>query len=190
MKIAYLDSNVLLAKYMPSDPYYASSCRIFEEDFVHCVSSTLAIVEVAACIGRSYSKIQLADSISDVIKVLNTLPVTDRISAFIRFIFSDLSVKFYSHLGSEELLLDHENVRLFSDYARAYSYASRFRLKSLDLLHIAALKNILIEGKISVDYLVTGDKEMLKRKAEINQELEITMIDPDALVQVESRRII
>lgn len=187
MKIAYLDSNVFLAKYMPSDPYYASSCRIFEENFVHCVSSTLSIVEVAAGIGRSYSKIELADSISDVIKELDTLPVTDRICAFIRYIFNDLTVKFYSHLGSEDLVLDHENVRLFSDYARAYSYASRFRLKALDLLHIAALKNILIEGKTSVDYLVTGDKEILKRKSEINQELEITTIDPDALVQIEAR---
>jgi len=186
MKIAYLDSNVILAKYMPLDPYHSSSYRILEEKFVQNITSALTIVELAAVIGRQSEKIKFVDERSDVITAIEALSRTERIAAFIKFVLSEISVKFLSHLGTEDLSLAQERIRLFSDYARAYSYAPEFRLKSLDLLHLAALKNIQIEGKISVDYFVTADNEILGRKKEITRELDVTTIDPDTLVRVEA----
>lgn len=185
MKAAYIDTSVVIAKYKKNDPFYAAAKTLLEGRTVRCISAPITLVELAVVITRQRHVILVEDNMEDVKRALTGLSEEDQIHVLTQFIVLDNPIEYYSHLGSERLFYEAWEIEMVSDYATAIMFTPKLRLKCLDTLQIASLKNIILAKGEKVDYFVTNDQELLDRRREISKLIGVTSVDPETLLQLE-----
>lgn len=185
MKTAYIDTSVVIAKYKQNDIDHMAGKALLGGRVVRCISSTITLVELAAVIARQRHEILIEPEMEEVNECFSELSPEEQIHALISFILLDNPIEYYSHLGTESLLYETKEIMLFSEYSTAIMFAPKLRLKCLDTLHIAAVKNLtLAKGEI-VNYFITNDREILSKRRTISELIGATCMDPETLLQLE-----
>jgi len=83
-----------------------------------------------------------------------------------------------------KLRLDGFDIRISSMFVEALDLAPKALLRTLDNLHIASLIDLPREGH-NIQYLVTGDEELLKARKTVTSATGIPVVSPQDLAELE-----
>ncbi|MHA2364843.1 MAG: type II toxin-antitoxin system VapC family toxin [Candidatus Hodarchaeales archaeon] len=176
MKSIYLDTNVLLAKWVKSDPFYYESQKIItsiEKTQIKGYFSGFGLAEVASVVERQVSKFNLnqfkgslAIEFVKAIREINNLTITE--------IFTPVN-----------LLINDQKTVLSIIHLKTIEVAHKVKLKTLDNIHISIITLLMqYQGK-KIDYFTTGDKEIISKGNEIKLNFGISVVDPSEFVRIE-----
>ena len=159
--MAYVDSNVIIARYMPQDKWYALSERFFTKKNTRYITP-LTLVELYSVFSRVLEQISFPgkESLNDRSTALNTL---------IKFVIDDCNLKILSVPYVAEVEIDGTAIRAPIEYVMSLIWAALLELKSLDLVHISY--SWVLKVKKGIGTFVTADDEIASRKALIQKHL-------------------
>ena len=162
----YLDTNVIIARYKPSDPLYEDSNKLFfSGDFKHIISP-VTLFELYSVISRLRPGLVLPKEARQA-----------SVSTIVRFVIEDCDLKLVSKtfLAAAHFLGDRARMPL--EYWLSVMLAEKLRLRALDLFHIAYAS--MLRDKVQI--FVTGDDEILERKSVIKELVELEVRHPREL---------
>ncbi len=171
----YLDTNVILARYVPDEPQHDESKSLMnkiEAGQLEAVTSVLTLVEVVCTTSRAYQKFD------DEARALEREEVA---GAFLRRLLNIKKLDFIPMSGELSVAAEERQVKLPALYALAIEIGSKTGVKTLDALHLASAS---IASRIcgdKVDYFVTLDEDILKKQQEIRNLIDSKVVSPVAL---------
>jgi predicted nucleic acid-binding protein len=168
----YLDTNVILARYVPNEPQHEESKKLLnkiEKGKVSAVTSVLTLVEIVCATSRAYERF------GDKVEALGREEVA---GAFLRRVLNIKKLDFIPMGGEASFNVNDRSVQLPALFALALEIGSKTGLKTLDTLHLASasIASRIYESKI--DYFVTLDEDMLKRRKDISSIIESRVVSP------------
>jgi predicted nucleic acid-binding protein len=169
--IAYIDTNVIMAKYLPQDPYHKSSKTFLNSAKGENVVSPLTVVELTAVIARHAEELQAPDEI---------LPKDSRrrIRSVVEFFLRDSNLTTMSVHANARTKIAKSILTVPLEYVTSLRLASALKLKTLDLMHLAYAENIRSSGR-ELDWFVTTDKDIVKKSDHIERLLSIKVKEPN-----------
>jgi len=185
MRSAYIDTNVLVAKYKEKDACHQSCFELFEKEIVTCIYSPIVLIELASVFAREMKHIELKLSTKGK-KIYNQLTLVGKVQFATRYILQTNKLEYYSTESTEIFSVDSDILTISSIFRRAWELAGKTELRTLDNLHIAMIYHMVhLEGR-PLDYFVTCDEGILKKKSPINDLLNVTTLTPDLLLELET----
>ncbi len=176
MKRFYLDTNVFLARYAPSEKEHDSSTRLLnavEDGGIRAITSPLTLVEIASVVRRSHEK--FAEKMSP----------ADAAGAFVRRALSLKNLSFVPIGGEMTLKGSMPPVRVPMLYTAAFRAVRSLPLKALDLLHIAsAYVAVRLFGE-ELDYFTTLDEGIVDQAKQVREFLGSPAVTPSETVRLE-----
>jgi len=159
--ILYLDTNVILTRWAPREAHHRDAKNILqavEEGKTEAVTSTLTLLEVVSTTSRAF------DRFKDDEKPMKREEIS---GAYLKRVLNTRNLSFIPFGGDITLNLDDRGVKVPALLAVALEVAAKTGVKTLDCIHVASVSVASrIHGQ-RIDYLVTLDEDMLKRRTEI-----------------------
>lgn len=168
--MAYVDTNVILAKYFPKDKHHVKAARFLDLTRETKIVSPITLVELAAVLSRLEGRLQAPQ------ELLEQTPKR-RIRALIEFLVRDSNLFLIRVPIQTKTRISRTVLSLPFEYHSCLRLAHALKLKTLDLLHLSyadSLKNCGYE----VNAFVTFDKDILARSDAIQNETEIEVREP------------
>ena len=166
MVVVYVDTSVIIARYKPSDPLFSSANKLFQMDYEFIISP-ITLVELYSVLLRVKPFLEFRWEIRDV-----------NVDTIIAFILHDSRLKIVERSFMSRLQILGKKLRIPLEYYLAVKLTEKLQLKTLDMLHIAyayMLRN-------AIDYIVTGDNDILRAKEKIKQYVGLEVKDPSELI--------
>lgn len=172
----YLDTNVIIARYMPADPAFSKVELLFRTSTEARYISEISVLELHCVFSRlirggmlsthlglsSFAGLEMEEKVKVAVEhAIRTwrLTVTTPERTYARF-----------PLSSQTIETQHE---LFE----AIRTAPMLGLKTLDMLHLTYAKTMR-ESVPNLNSFTTLDGEIISRRKEIENELDITVVSP------------
>lgn len=169
----YLDTNIFLARYAPTEPHHREAKKLInrvERGEQKALTSTLTLIETTATISRTYNTLQKPSYSREKL-----------IGAYLKKIVNTPNLEFVPQGGDISLNIGQKAIDIPATYSIAIEVASVTQLKSLDTLHIAsALTANRVYGH-QIEYFVTLDEGILKQ-GEALETMNIKAVSPSALM--------
>jgi|YelNatPaOPRAMG01_1025707.scaffolds.fasta_scaffold41886_4 predicted nucleic acid-binding protein len=165
----YLDTCVILAYCIDGDPQHRKAVNLVEklrQKADKFYASTLTLVELYSVLSRNIQKYRLPPGIEESVNHKNKLQAT--ITYFIQLLSLHI-------LSDEAKLVDLGNLKLFYEFFDAIDLATKLKLKTLDLLHLAYARQFA--AKKLVRSFVTFDSQILENKDAILKDIGIEVTD-------------
>ncbi|MDP2900004.1 MAG: type II toxin-antitoxin system VapC family toxin [Candidatus Bathyarchaeota archaeon] len=169
--IVYIDTNILLARYSPREPYHDDAKRLLEAvegGAVEGVTSILTLVEVVSSVSRAYNRS----------KKRGAMGRDEAAGAFLRRVATTRNLSFIPLGGEIAMSVDGVTIDMPALLAVALELGAKTGVKTLDNLHVAsATVASRIFGQ-KIDYFVTLDGDILKHKNEIATNSGVVVVKP------------
>jgi predicted nucleic acid-binding protein len=168
--LVYLDTNIILARYSPDEPYFEKAKELLtriENGRLSAVTSVLTLVEVACTTSRAYERY------NHKVKRLGREAIA---GAFLKRILGIEKIGFIPMGGEVTVNISERHVDFPALFALALEIGSKTGAKTLDTIHLAsaAIASRIYGQKI--DYFITLDEDILKRREYINPLIESRII--------------
>ncbi len=159
--LLYLDTNIILARYAPDEVHHEEAKELLnkiESGKLSAVTSVLTLVEVVCITSRAYKRYN---------RKVGALGQEEVAGAFLRRILKIKKLGFIPMGGEVSINVEQDHVELPALFALALEIGSKTGVKTLDTLHLAsaAIASRIYGQKI--DYFVTLDEDILKRREAI-----------------------
>lgn len=170
----YLDTNVILARFAPMEPSHREAKELYqkiEDGKLEAVTSSLTLIEVVSTTGRAYDRYRTAEDMSR----------EEVTGAYLKRVAATPNLSIIPFSGEITLDIEGIQVKFPALYAVAIEVAAKTGVKTLDSIHVASAS---IASRIygdRVDYLVTLDKDILRRRSEIHGLTGIKAVSPGEL---------
>ena len=165
-----MDTNIILARYAPNEVHHEKAKELLnniENGNFSAVTSVLTLVEVACTTSRAYERYN---------HKLGELEREEVAGAFLRRVLKIKKLTFIPIGGEVSVKADERHVELPALFALALEIGSKTGVKTLDTLHLAsAAIAARIYGQ-KIDYFVTLDEDILKRREIINNLIESRVV--------------
>jgi predicted nucleic acid-binding protein len=168
--MAYVDTNVILAKYFPSDELHRDASYYLQRTVRKKFVSPVSVVELAAVVSRLQSELQAP-------KEFIGEPPKKRNRALIEFFIKDCNLLLASVPVHARMKIAKVAVSVPLEYSNSIGFAHALGLRTLDLIHLIYAFNLRRWGH-DLDTFVTGDKAILTKADEIESNLEISVKEP------------
>ena len=165
MVVVYVDTNVIIARYKPDDPLYPTANRLFQNDYVFIISP-ITLIELYSVLSRVKPFLKFREELENV-----------NIDTIIAFILYDSKLKIVARSFMSRLQILGKRLRVPLEYHLVIKLAEKLRLKTLDMLHIAYAYML----RDTLDYIVTGDDDILKARELIKQHIGLEVRKPSEL---------
>ncbi len=159
--MAYVDTNVIVAKYFPDDEFHGEASSFIELSRKRKVISPVSVVELAAVTSRLEAELQAP-------KELLEEPPRRRIHVLVEFFIRDCNLTLASVPAQAKIRVAGAILRVPVEYQSSNRLAHALKLKALDLIHLAYADNLRAWG-YDLDTFVTCDEDVLKRSENIQQ---------------------
>ncbi len=183
MKSIYIDTSVILAKYKPNDNIHGDAKIMFKSKKLKHIISHITLIELASVISRNFKQIKIGDLAS---KELLDFTFREKVYFLLRYILEENLLNIFHYNGKDSIPYFEALESIFSDYSQAIFLAPISKLRTLDNLHIASLKNIIFSKNLSINYFVTGDEEILKNRNKLKSYLDLLIVSPQTLIELEA----
>jgi predicted nucleic acid-binding protein len=174
MKQFYMDTNVYISALKPDDPFHSDSKAIvkaLEQNEIRAETSVLTLLEVASVSGRLYAAKKGNKSEKErkvfIVRSLRRL--------------AGLKTKFINISGDTRLSIKGVETSLPSIFNEAILLSLKSTLKTLDLIHLAAAKHAK-QANADLSAFVTGDRDFLSNKKELNEIMKMPVLSPKEYV--------
>lgn len=185
MRSAYIDTNVLIAKYKRGDAFHQSCSELFEKEIVICIYSPIVLIELASVFAKEMKNIELKLSTKGK-KIYNRLTLVGKVQFATRYILQTNKLEYYSTESTEIFSVDSDVFTIPSIFRRAWELAGKTELRTLDNLHIAMIYHMVYIERRPLDYFVTCDEGIIKKKRQIYELLNVTTLTPDLVLELET----
>ncbi len=172
--MAYVDTNVLIAAYAPNDPIHRSAKTFLRSNLAPRVISGLTFTELCSVLSRIEGSLEVP-------VYLRKESAARRIRAVVEYIVRDTGVTLAMQVGSSRIQLGGRSVVIPMEYTKAASLATKLRLRTLDLLHLA-YAHLIGRLEFSIPSFVTGDDAIAARAQEIHEFLGVSVKHPEDAV--------
>ncbi|MGB9759544.1 MAG: type II toxin-antitoxin system VapC family toxin [Thermoproteota archaeon] len=159
--MSYVDTSVIVAALDQLDSRQKLAQEVLEKEENKKISE-LVLTELASILSRKESMLL---ELSKKIKVREELimPVV------ILYIMKRFKLSYKKVNGYKRILVIGN---LYSPLGTAIEISSKFKLKTLDLLHLAYIRALIDQGE-EISRLITADEDFEKEKEHISQELNV-----------------
>ena len=168
--MAYVDTNVIVARYFPEDELHERATNFLEESQKRKIISPVSLAELAAVLSR------LGSPLSAPVELLQASPKR-RIRAVLEFMVRDSHLLVASVPAQAKFKLAGTILSTPIEYLSCIRLAHLLNLKTLDLLHLVYADNLRRSGH-HVNAFATFDGEILNKAALIQQEMDIEITEP------------
>lgn len=168
--MAYVDTNVILARYFPDDELHADSTIFLESTRKKKIVSPVSAAELAAVVSRIEAELQAPTE-------LLQEPPKRRVRALVEFFIKDSGLLMASAPVQARVRLGGTVLLVPIEYHNCIQLAHALRLKTLDLMHLAYADSLRKWGH-ELDSFVTGDEDILARSDAILEQLGISVKKP------------
>jgi predicted nucleic acid-binding protein len=167
--MAYVDANVIIAKYVPADKLSSrSTAYLAGRD--RKVASPVSVIELAAVVSR-------IDSNMEAPRELLQEPPKRRVRALVEFMIRDSGVFLASVPAQIRIKVAGVVLSVPIEYQNCIRLAHALKLKTLNLVHLAYADGLRKWGH-DIDTFVTFDADILERSDAIYDELGIEIKEP------------
>jgi len=167
--MAYVDTNVILARYFPEDKLHRKATAFLEADRKK-IASPVSVVELAAVVSRLQSEMRAP-------RELLREPPTRRIRAIVEFLIRDCNLIIIAVPARAKIKFAGTILSVPLEYHSSIRLAHALELKALDLIHLAYADTLRKWGH-EVETFVTGDSDILNNSEKIREELGIEVEEP------------
>ncbi len=177
LKSYYLDTNIFLARYSPSEKEHESSRTLVdatEKGKLRAITSTLTLVEIASVVRRSPGKFPEKTS------------PADAAGAFVRRALSVRNLTYLPLGGDMAIGSGGFQARIPLLFSAALKAAKTIPVRSLDLLHLASAYMAARVFGEDLDFFTTMDVGILGFRKEVKDFLGCPAVTPNELVRLES----
>jgi len=160
---------VIIAYCINGDPQHNKAVNIVEklrQNVNKFYASALTLVELYSVVSRNIQKFKLPPDIEELTNHRSKLQAT--ITYFIQLLSLHI-------LSDEAKLIDLDHLKLFYKFFDAIDLATKLKLKTLDLLHLAYAHQLVMEKLIK--FFVTFDSQILENKEVILKDIGIEVTD-------------
>jgi len=158
----YVDTSVIVAALDPLDPR-RESARKFLEEVGDKVLSELVLAELVSSLVRRHLELNLA-------KLASGRKELD-VVAILLYLMKRFKLR-YARVDGHAIVPPLGE--LHAPIATAIRLSSDFRLKTLDMLHIAYVK-LLVDRGVIIDEIITIDEELKASKEALEKRLGVTV---------------
>jgi len=173
--ILYLDTNVILARWAPLEPHHSDTKRILqavEEGKAEAVTSTLTLLEVVSTTSRAFDRFKEGE---------RPMSREEISGAILKRVVNTRNLSLVPFGGDITVNIDDMEVKVPALLAVALEAAMKTGVKTLDSIHVASVYTASrIYGR-RVEYLVTLDEDILKRRKEIETLTGVKVAAPSEL---------
>jgi predicted nucleic acid-binding protein len=168
--LVYLDTNVILARYTPDEPYFEPAKKLLgkiENGRLAAVTSVLTLVEVVCTTSRAYERYN---------RKAKTLGREAVAGAFLRRLLNFKKLELIPIGGEVSFAAGKNHFALPALFALALEIGSKTGVKTLDTLHLASAS---IASRIygqKLDYFITLDEDILKRSETVEGLIECKVV--------------
>ncbi|OLS19265.1 MAG: hypothetical protein HeimC3_46310 [Candidatus Heimdallarchaeota archaeon LC_3] len=177
MRILYIDTNVLLARWIKDDPFHNESVLIIsaiENNQIKAYFSTFGLCEIVSVVKRQEEKFSSIFTNKNLISL-----------AFLKKVRKIKNINIFNDKNILKVNISGQKTEISLTYWTAINIGAKTGLKTLDNIHIALSRIISTVTEDSVDFFITGDSGILQKAKEIKKMFNISVIDPSVLVKVE-----
>jgi predicted nucleic acid-binding protein len=168
--MAYVDTNVILAKYFPEDRLHSKATAFLELNRKRKFVSPVSIVELAAVVSRLQRDIRAP-------RELQQEPPRRRVRAIVEFLIRDCALTVAAVPARAKIKFAGTILSVPLEYHSSIRLAHALELKTLDLIHLAYADNLRKWGH-EVAAFVTGDSDILNKSDKIQEQLGIEVKEP------------
>lgn len=178
--ILYLDTNVILARWAPQEPHHLDAKKILravEDGKVEAVTSTLTLLEVVSTTSRAFDRFKEGE---------RPMSREEISGAYLKRVVNTRNLSLVPFGGDVTVKIDDRGVKVPALLAVALEVASKTGVKTLDSIHVAS---VYVASRIygrRVEYMVTLDEDILKRRKEIES---LTGVQVAAPSELSSKRL-
>ena len=167
--MAYVDTNVIIAKYVPADKL-SGRATAFLESRDRKIASPVSVIELAAVISRIDSNLEGPP------ELLQETP-RRRVRTLVEFMIRDSGLFLASLPAQARIKVAGALLSVPIEYHNCIRLAHALKLKTLDLVHLAYADSLRKWGH-DIDSFVTFDVDIIERSAAIYEELGIEIKEP------------
>jgi len=168
--MAYVDTNVILAKYFPDDALHGKAERFLDHGGDRKVVSPVSVVELAAVISRLDADIRAPK------ELLQESP-RKRVRAIVEFLIRDCNLTVATVPARARIRFAGTTLPIPLEYQRSIRLAHGLKLRTLDLIHLAYADNLRKWGH-EINTFVTGDRDVLSNSEQIREQTGIEVKEP------------
>ncbi|NHJ03163.1 MAG: PIN domain-containing protein [Candidatus Heimdallarchaeota archaeon] len=177
MKNTYIDTSILLANWVKTDPFHEECKKVIEAiktRTIYGIISGLGLVEISSVVERQQNKF------------LPKLPPNISLTAeYLKRIIMVPNLEIIDIFLPKSALIAGSKIELSLVYLQAIDLAPKFHLKTLDNLHLATCVLINRTTRKSIDYFVSGDQEIVSKAHQLKSEYGFSSVFPDELIKLE-----
>lgn len=162
--MAYVDTNIIISRYIPSDPSHKISQKFFLEKDQRLYITPLTLTELYSVFSRMMEWVSLPELKID-------LPVA--VSTLVSFAIKHCNLAILPVPYSVPVVIGERSIRAPVEQAVSYLLAGHLKLRSLDLLHIALCW--VLKMQENVDVFVTIDEEIASKSEIIREETGVSV---------------
>lgn len=174
MKHCYIDTNVLVSQYKPTDPFYKESlvvAKALKGGEIVGYTSPLTIIEACSFMSRHFP----------LRKGENTEEVTRQAISKVLKDLSKLRLRFVESPGDNSFSMDGQEVGMPALFHQALVFTTT-ALPTLDLFHLASAKYSSLSDS-DIGAFITGDSDFLRRKKDLSQIIGMAILSPKEYVE-------
>lgn len=187
MKNVYVDTNVLIAAFMPEDPFFESSRKIYNKLGVDYqgYTSPISLVEVAGIISSRSIEFPTEMMPIKIRRKIQNL-ASDEIAALITYyIMSRDGLNFFHVSGDVKISLRGRSVFMPTILSHALAHSLKLGLRAFDSYHYATAYDLVHIYNIPLSFLISNDRHFLKLKNTIGKSLNLTVTSSNEFAQIE-----
>ena len=168
--MAYVDTNVILAKYFPDDTLHGKAERFLDHDGGRKVVSPVSVVELTAVVSRLDADIRAPK------ELLQESP-RKRVRAIVEFLIRDCNITVATVPARARIKFAGTILSVPLEYQRSIRLVDALKLRTLDLIHLAYADNLRKWGH-EINTFVTGDRDVLSKTEQIREQIGVEVKEP------------
>jgi predicted nucleic acid-binding protein len=187
MKNLYIDTTILLAAFMPEDPFFESSRKTYLKLGVDYegYTSPLSLVEVAGVISSRLTEFPPELISQEIRKKLRMLSPNELARLTTYNIMSKDGLNFFHVPSDAKMDIQGRTVSMPTILSHALIYALKLGLRAFDAYHFATAYDMVHLYDIHLSFLISNDEHFLRLKKAMGKLLNLTVASSDEFAQIE-----
>lgn len=187
MKKVYVDPNILVAAFMPEDPFFESSRKIYNKLGVDYegYTSPLSLVEVAGVISSRLSEFPTELMPIKIKKKFQNLSSSEIAMLITYYIMSKDGLSLFHVPGDAKISLRGRNVFMPTILSHALTHSLKLSLRAFDSYHFATAYDLVHLYNIPLSFLISNDRHFLRLKSIIGKSLDLTVTSSNEFAHIE-----
>lgn len=172
----YLDTNVIVTRYLPTDPNFPAVNAFFKKFHEAKYASEISVLELYCVFSRLIKG--GAVSVVDYANEFESLSADEKVRVSVEHAIQTWRLRVtVPEISFTKLPISKQVIELDHRLFEAIRVSSKLGLKTLDTLHIA-FASTLREMAIGLETFITLDGEMLSKREDIESEFGIQVVSP------------